>query len=86
MKDTTSSTQYIHNGLRKCRKECGLSQTDVARMLRLRSAAIISRWEQGVSLPSIRNAIRLAVLYQTMMDSFFLDLRWSAKRELKRRR
>lgn len=86
MKDMTTSARPILNGLRKCRKECGLSQTEVARLLKLRSAAIISRWEQGVSLPSIRNAIRLAVLYQTMMDTFFMDLRWSARRELKKRR
>lgn len=86
MHTTKAVTKPVHNSLRKCRKECGLKQTDVARILELRSAAIISRWEQGVSLPSIRNAIRLAVLYQTMMDAFFMDLRWSTKRELKRRR
>lgn len=86
MHTTKSVTKPVHNCLRKCRKERGLKQTDVARILQLRSAAIISRWEQGVSLPSIWNAIRLAVLYQTMMDAFFMDLRWSAKRELKRRR
>lgn len=86
MHTTRSATKPVHNCLRKCRKECGLTQTDVARILQLRSAAIISRWEHGACLPSIRNAIRLAVLYQTMMDAFFLDLRWSAKQELRRRR
>jgi DNA-binding XRE family transcriptional regulator len=77
-----SSTKPIPNCLRKCRKELGLTQVEVAKTLHLQSTAIISRWEQGVCLPSIPNAVRLAVLYRTMMDAFFLDLRWAAKKEL----
>ena len=81
-----SKRKPIRNCLRKFRKESGLKQTEVAKILHLRSTAIISRWEQGASMPSVMNAIRLAVLYRTMMDAFFLDLRWSARKELERRR
>lgn len=76
----------IRNSLRKFRKESGLKQIEVAKILHLRSTAIISRWEQGASMPSVINAIRLAVLYHTMMDAFFLDLRWTVRREFERRR
>lgn len=81
-----SSRKPIRNCLRRFRKESGLKQTEVAKILHLRSTAIISRWEQGVSMPSVLNAVRLAVLYRTMMDTFFLDLRWSVRKELERRR
>lgn len=76
----------IRNCLRKFRKESGLKQTEVAEILHLKSTAIISRWEQGVCMPSVMNALRLAVLYRTMMDAFFLDLRWSVRKEFERRR
>jgi len=81
-----STVKPIRNCLRKYRKESGLKQTEVAKILHLRSTAIISRWEQGASMPSVLNALRLAVLYRTMMDAFFLDLRWSVRKELVRRR
>lgn len=81
-----SKRKPIRNCLRKFRKESGLKQTEVAKILHLQSTSIISRWEQGASMPSVMNAIRLAVLYHTMMDAFFLDLRWSVRKELERRR
>ena len=81
-----SKRKPIRNCLRNFRKESGLKQTEVPKILHLRSTAIISRWEQGASMPSVMNAIRLAVLYRTMMDAFFLDLRWSVRKELERRR
>jgi DNA-binding XRE family transcriptional regulator len=76
----------IQNCLRKYRKESGLKQTEVAKILHLRSTAIISRWEKGDSVPSVMNALRLAVLYRTMMDAFFIDTRWLVRKEFERRR
>lgn len=81
-----STVKPIQNCLRKYRKESGLKQTEVAKILHLQSTAIISRWEQGVSVPSVVNALRLAVLYRTMMDAFFMDMRWSVRKEFERRR
>ncbi|MBS1631485.1 MAG: helix-turn-helix transcriptional regulator [Bacteroidetes bacterium] len=48
-----------------------LSQTDVARKLNLKSTAMISRWERGISLPSLDNALKLSVLYKTLVNELF---------------
>jgi len=65
----------IPNNLRKYRKTKGLRQKDVARVLGLKSASIISRWENGLCLPRPVNMFKLAVLYRTMADALFIDLR-----------
>ena len=50
------------------------SQKDVARILKLKSASIISRWENGVSLPSIVNLFKLSILYKRLADQLYLEL------------
>jgi len=57
------------NRLRKYRKARGLTQRDVARILRLADASSLSRWEHGVCLPSVMNMFRLAALYRTLVDA-----------------
>lgn len=65
----------IPNHLRKHRKTRGLKQKDVAKILGLKSASSISRWERGLCLPKLTNIFKLAVLYRTMADALFIDLR-----------
>lgn len=60
--------------LRTHRRLMRLSQTDVAQKLHLKSSAIISRWERGKALPSLENALRLSVLYKTLVNELFWDL------------
>ena len=74
---------YIQNSLRKHRRARGLSQKDVAAMLGLKSASIVSRWENGACLPSTRNVFRLAALYRTMVDALYFDLMRSMRRQLR---
>ena len=64
----------IPNCLRKYRRVRGLKQKDVAKILGLKNASIISRWEKGVSFPNPKHLFRLAVLYRTMVDALFIDL------------
>jgi transcriptional regulator with XRE-family HTH domain len=64
----------INNCLRKYRKARGLKQKDVAKILGLKSTSMISRWENGISLPSTQNLLKLAVLYRTIVDALFIDL------------
>ncbi len=64
----------VPNCLRKHRKARGLKQKDVAKILGLKSASMISRWESGVCVPSTLNLFRLASLYRTMTDALFMDL------------
>lgn len=52
----------------------GLKQKDVAEILGLKNASMISRWEKGESFPNPKHLFRLAVLYRTMIDALFIDL------------
>jgi transcriptional regulator with XRE-family HTH domain len=73
------------NCLRRYRRARGLTQKEVAKILGLKSTSIISRWERGVSLPSVLNLFKLAVLYRTMADALFIDLRRALQKELFKR-
>ncbi len=75
----------IPNLLKKYRRVRGLKQKDVARILNLKSPSQISRWEKGVCLPSVKNALRLAVVYKVMVDAIFSDLIRSLRDELRGR-
>ena len=75
----------IPNNLRKYRKAIGLKQKDVAEILNLKSAGMISRWEKGVCLPSLLNAFRLAGLYCVLVDALFFPLIRVIKRKIMER-
>ncbi len=72
--------------LRRYRKERGLRQADVAEMLGLVSSARISHWEHGRTLPSMRNAFKLALLYDVMVDAIFYDYRTFLEKEIREAR
>jgi len=78
----TKGYKRTFNSLRKYRKARGLKQKDVAKILGLKSASIISRWENGLSLPNLVNVFKLAVLYRTMPDFLFINLRRLLKEEV----
>jgi len=75
----------IPNSLKRYRKARGLQQKDVAKVLGLKSASMISRWEKGLCLPNTRNLFRLAILYRTMSDALFLDLIKQMRNEIQKR-
>jgi len=77
--------KFIPNCLRKYRKTRGLTQKDVARILRLKSASRISRWENGLCFPNLLSVFKLAILYRTMVDGLFIDLRQSLKKDIYKR-
>jgi transcriptional regulator with XRE-family HTH domain len=76
------SSNYPPNYLRNYRKLNGYSQKYVASRLGLRSIAIISRWEKGVTRPGIENLLKLSLLYSTLIDQLYFDLREEMKGEL----
>lgn len=53
--------------LYRARKQCGLSQEDVAEKLGV-SRQTISKWETDETLPDIRQSKRLALLYHMTLD------------------
>jgi transcriptional regulator with XRE-family HTH domain len=75
----------IPNRLRKYRKERGLKQKDVAKILGLKNCGMISRWEKGVCLPSLLNAFKLAGLYCVLVDALFFPLIRLIKRKIMER-
>lgn len=68
------------NCLRHYRKVNNLTQKHVAILLGLKNHSLISRWENGFSLPDLENAFKLAVIYGVMVDVLFVDLRRSIQR------
>lgn len=73
----------IPNLLKKHRKISGLKQKDVAKILELKSSSLISRWEKGLSIPSLINVFKLSILYRTMADSLFNDLVHKLREEVR---
>ena len=78
-------TKKIPNNLRRYRKAVGLKQKDVAEILNLKSAGMISRWEKGVCLPSLLNALKLAGVYSVLTDALFFPLIRLIKRKIMER-
>src|SRR5579859_3752186 len=65
----------IHNHLRKYRKMMGYTLKEVAWLLGLKSTNRLSRWEQGRSMPSVKNLQMLGIIYRTLIDQLYPDQR-----------
>jgi transcriptional regulator with XRE-family HTH domain len=72
------SGRYIGYRLRKARKRMGYTHADVMSALDFRSGNRISQWEKGTRIPSIKNILKLSVLYKTLPDDLFYELRQEA--------
>ena len=57
----------IGENLRKFRKECGLSQEQVAQMIKV-DQSNVSRWESNLSRPDYENLVRLAKIYEVSIN------------------
>jgi transcriptional regulator with XRE-family HTH domain len=64
----------IPNKLKMFRRCTGYSQKKVARMLGLSDTSTLSRWEHGVSIPSMVQVFRLARIYHTWPHELFTEL------------
>lgn len=60
----------VQNILIECRKEKGLSQKELAKIMDSKETTVAS-WEQGKSLPSIDMLYRLAKYYGKTMDYMY---------------
>lgn len=70
----TARKKRIPNLLRKHRKLAGYRQHEVAKMLDLKSANRISRWEKGLATPGLFNLLKLAIIYSALCDQLYYDL------------
>lgn len=67
----------LGNSLFQARKKCGLSQEDVAGRLGV-SRQTVSKWETDETVPDIRQAKKMSVLYHVSLDElidFDLDIK-----------
>ena len=62
------------NSLKKHRLLMGYKQNEVAKLLGLKSASRISRWEKGLAMPSVENLIKLSALYSTLMNELYFEM------------
>lgn len=56
------------------RTAMGLSQTEVARKLKLRCSNMISRWEKGQAMPNGEYLLKLSILYKTLPHELYYEL------------
>lgn len=54
----------------ECRKEKGLTQAEVAKIIDLKPTTVAS-WEQGLSLPSIQALYRLSKFYKKTISYMY---------------
>lgn len=64
----------IPNKLKMFRRSSGYSQKKVARMLGLSDTSTISRWEHGVTVPTILQVFLLCRIYSTLPHELFNEL------------
>jgi len=72
----------IPNCLPKYRRQKGLTQKEVARILGLKTGSIISKWERGFSFPSTPSLLKLSALYGRQVEALFIDLFQKVKEEV----
>lgn len=63
----------------------GYQQKEVAFLLGLNGAGRISEWENGISKPSMDNLMQLSIIYRTLPDELYSDLRLEFVKDMKKR-
>ena len=61
----------MENKLKELRIKQGLTQKQVAKLLKLDCENRISRWEKGLAIPGLKNLLKLAKLYGVKMDELY---------------
>ena len=72
----------IPNCLPKYRRQKGLTQKEVAKILGFKTGSIISKWERGFSFPSTPSLLKLSALYGRQAEALFVDLYQKIKEEV----
>lgn len=85
IKEDIKHMQKIPNSLRRHRRSRGKKQKEVAQVLGVKSASMISRWESGAALPNTENVFKLALVYGTMVDALYMDYRARLRDEIRKR-
>src|SRR5258708_6064852 len=68
------ATRRLPNYLRTYRKHSGLSQSEFAFLVRLRSKSVLSRYERSQDQPSLRTALACQAAFGTPVSELFAGL------------
>ena len=60
----------ILNRIKEFRKKKNLSQSDVARLMKVKQNTI-SQWENDVRIPNIKQCIKLASIFKTTVENLY---------------
>ena len=77
--------QHTRGNLRYARKLRRLSQRQVARLVGHSDTTMISKYERGLVVPTLRTAVKLTLLYRLPFQDLFADEFSHAKDELARK-
>lgn len=75
--------QGLSNNLWTYRKKNRLTQKEAAFLLDHKSASQLSRYEKGVKLPALVNALKLEIIYHVPVAFLFSDLYQKLKKEIR---
>ncbi len=78
-------TITIKNYLWTYRKKMGFSQKRAAHFMGFKRTTDLSRYEHGVKLPNLINALRLEIVYRTPVAFLFKNLYERLKGEIRKR-
>lgn len=75
------ATRRLPNYLRTYRKHSGLSQSEVAYLIRLKDKSDLSRYERSARQPSLRTALACQEVYGKPVSELFAGLNDSVARD-----
>ena len=67
------------------RLEAGYTHQDVVKLLGLKSPRLLSRWENGDSMPSLENLFKLSIIYRRLPNDLYWDLYCDLRDEIRKR-
>ncbi len=70
----TPKTKRVHNHILKMRRNRGLTQKQLARLLGHRSTHMVSKYERGLSLPPLETALLLEIALGVRLAELYVDL------------
>lgn len=76
--------KQVRNRLWLHRQRMGLSQSEVAEILKINSS-MLSRWESGETTPSCINLLKLSILYNTFILELYREVHQDLREELQQK-
>ena len=74
------------NQLRRYRKKAGFTQKQVAKLIGHKTAGHISRYENGIKMPSLATALKICSALGTLVEVVFGEINLLIEDEIKKRK